>query len=171
MRFAAFDIETTSLEGSYGRLLCACFKFFDEDEVRTIVAPKLKDEAKALREIAKTVEEAHVLVGWNSKHFDWRFLEQRAIVLGTPSLPAKLHLDLIHHHRHYFRSRGHSLDGVAKDLKLSAQKYDVPASAWLAAADGDRNALDEIVKHCEQDVIITEEAHWKLAPYIRNISR
>ena len=43
MRFAAMDIETTGLEASYGRLLCCCFKFTDEDKVRTVRAARYRN--------------------------------------------------------------------------------------------------------------------------------
>lgn len=171
MRFASFDIETTNLRGSYGRLLCCCFKFFDERKVRTVIVESARTEGKSLEEIAKHIEEAHVLVGWNSQRFDMRFLRQRAITLGTRPMPDRLHLDLLPHHRYYFNSAGHSLRAVGIDLRCKASKYEVAPEAWVLAANGDKDSLMEIVKHCEEDVKLTEEVHWKLAPYIRNIHR
>lgn len=171
MRFAAFDIETGALEASYGRLLCCCFKFFDEPNVRSVVVPHLRDEPRALREISSIMREANVLVSWNGKRFDVPFLNAMCLARRRDPMPVGLHLDLLPHHRHYFRTRGHRLDGVQKDLATPSAKHDVPASDWKLALDGNAAALRRIVKHCEHDVRITQEVCMRMAPYIKNITR
>lgn len=173
LRIATFDIETTSLEASYGRLLCACFKFSDERKVRTVRARRYKDEPRALEQVAALWDKADVIVSWNGKLFDARFVNARLMIRRcTPPIldPSKKHLDLLYNSRR-LRTRGHRLDGIAKDLQLKRQKYDVEAEAWIKAADGDRESFERIAKHCELDVRITEDALDRLRPYIIRITR
>lgn len=171
MRLAIFDIETTALEGSYGRFLCACLKFLDEKKVRVVEAPTVRSERRALIELEKHLNDANCIVTWNGKMFDWRFVNQRRMVLGLPPLMKKMHLDWYHVHRHHCRSRGHKQMYVAADLGCEAVKFEPGAAAWVAAADGDEKAFAKIVRHCRYDVLQLEEIHWKLCPFLVSIHR
>lgn len=177
-RFATFDIETTQLEASYGRLLCACFKFFDEDKVRTIRAPRYKDEPKALAAVATLWNEADVIIHWNGKLFDVPFINAR-LMIRRKELPKGVDPILDPTKKvidgrwisSKLRTRGNSLDGMAKDMQATHQKYDVAAENWIRAADGDKESFERIVKHCEEDVKITQEVITILKPYIVRIQR
>lgn len=169
MRVAIFDIETTSLNGSYGRLLCAGVKFLDEPKVRMVEALKMKQERAAHVKLGKILDEANIIVGWNSKDFDFRFLQQRRAVLGLAPLRRPMHIDLMWIHKYHLRSAGHSLKRAGEDLGCKANKYEVPVTRWAEAAEGDELAAREIVVHCEKDCRLTEELYWKLCPYIKNI--
>ena len=176
-RFAAFDIETTSLDATYGRVLCACFKFSDEDKVHTFRANRYQDEPRLLEQIHKMYESVDVVTTWNGKRFDIPFVNARLMIRRdehkiAPAIlkPGIKHLDLMYQCAK-LRTRGNRMDGAAKDLKLIAQKHDVAGEFWVRAAGGDKAALDEIVKHCEIDVRITEELMGEYRPYIINITR
>ena len=176
MRIATFDIETTQLDATYGRILCACFKFTDEDQVRTVKAPRYKDEPRALAKIVEIYNKADIFVTWNGKMFDVPFVNARLMIRRNdddrlPSIldPKKFHIDLMWMCKK-LRTRGSRMDGAAKDLRTRHQKYDVPGEDWIRAADGDRDALDRIVRHCEFDVEITEDLLDRFRPYLRRIT-
>ena len=171
MRFAAMDIEATRLDATLGRLLCCCFKFFDEDKVRTIIVRKLANEKKAVQKILDTLKEVDILVTWNGKHYDVPFLNACCLAYRLEPVPSKLHLDLLPHHRYYFRTLGHSLDASSAHAQLLNRKYHTPMNLWRSAAEGDKESIAEVIKHCEQDVRVTEEMCRIMAPYIRNITR
>lgn len=178
MRLASFDIETTALDATYGRILCACFKFDDEEKIKTVAARRYKDEPKCLAQIVKWYESADIVVTWNGKLFDIPFVNARLMIRRKdtdkdcpPILnPNKMQIDG-RWINNKLRTRGNRLDGAAKDLAIIHQKYDLRGETWVQAADGDRNALAEIVKHCEEDVLITEEVIGVLKPYIIRITK
>lgn len=171
LRFAAFDIETTALEGSFGRLVCACFKFNDEDKPRTVSVRKYRNEPNALTLIKSWYNEADVIYGWNSKLFDVPFVNARLMHHGhMPLTPSKMHKDLMYEAKK-MRLRGARLENVSKDLRTEVHKYDVPAWRWTLAAEGDVASIAEIVKHCEMDVLLTEEMFSRLRPLIINLTR
>lgn len=171
---AVFDIETTSLEGSFGRLLCACFKFSHEASVRSVKCRQLRSEQRALREFVSHWNDADIVVGWNSKRFDQRFINARLLHYGMPTLASKMHIDLMWLWRHYVRSRGSSLDGTIKDLQIDTRKFDVEAHHWVEAAQEGTNSVEsfeKILKHCEHDVIATEQVLCKIKPMVQRITK
>jgi len=162
MRLAVFDIETTALEGSYGRMLCACLKFLDEKTIRVVEARTANNERKALQQLEKHLSDAHVIITWNGRQFDWRFMNQRRMVHNLKPLPKMMHIDWLHVQKHHCRSRGHRQMFVAQDLGCKVNKFEPGAAAWVAAETGNAKAFNDIVRHCRQDVLQLEELHWKL---------
>jgi len=170
VRIAMLDIETTGLEASFGRLVCVCFKFTDEEKPRTIKVRYYRNEAKALETITKFYNEADIVCTWNGKLFDIPFLNGRLMHHGMAPLDPKMHMDLMYQARK-LRLRGSRLDNVSKDFHTNTRKYDVPAWRWTLAAEGDIKSIDEIVTHCELDVLLTEEMMQYLKPLIVRFTR
>jgi len=180
-RMATWDIECTSLDATYGRILCVCFKFLDEDKVRTVTAPRYKDEPKLLKTVMKWWDDCDVAIDWNGKLFDVPFVNARLLLrrndmkkilpkATVPLLdPKKKHIDGRWINAK-LRTRGNRLDGAAKDFDVKHQKYDVRGEEWIKAADGDKAALAKIVKHCELDVKITEDVIKILKPLIIRVT-
>lgn len=171
LRTMCFDIECTSLDASYGRILCVCAKFDDEKSPRTLSAPLLKDEKALLRAFSSWWAEADIVAGWNSKLFDVAFLNARRMFHRLlPLDPSKKHIDLLFQSKK-LRFRGNRLDGVSKDLRTKCKKYDVPAYRWVEAAEGQPLAQSLIIKHCQLDVLLTEEMLLRLKPLLVHITR
>jgi uncharacterized protein YprB with RNaseH-like and TPR domain len=177
MRIAAFDIETTGLDASYGRFLCACFKFLDDPKVKTVRARRYKDEPRALAQLVKIYNKADIIVTWNGKLFDIPFVNARLMVRRkehdvAPAVldPGKKHVDL-RWMSAKLRTRGNRLDGASRDLGAKFAKYTVGAEGWIKAADGHVESFDKIVHHCELDVMLTEEMFEILKPYVVRITR
>ena len=171
MRISTFDIESTALDASYGRILCACFKFDDEKKPRSYSAPRLDDEITVLGGIRVSWDECDVVVTWNGKLFDVPMVNARLMYYRMPILdPKKMHVDLLYQSKK-LRFRGNRMDFVSKDLRTKTRKFDVPAEDWVKAADGQEASLMRIVKHCELDVLLTEELMERLKPLIVHITR
>lgn len=176
IRIATFDIETSNLAASYGRLLGACFKFDDEDFVWEIDALRYKDEPAALEAIFDLYEAADVVVTWNGKMFDLpftnaRLMKRRHEVRRKPILdPGKKHVDLMYMFKK-LRTAGNRLSLCGAELQLARQKYDVDPEVWVRAIDGSRAALDEIMRHCHLDVLMTMDAVQALRDYIVRVTR
>lgn len=166
-----FDIEATSLNASYGRVLCACFKFQDEKKIRTVEAFRKADEKAALLEIRDHLEDAQIIVTWYGKMYDIPMITARMMRHGIKPPALKMHIDLKFIHAHRCATQGHRLENVAKDLALKFQKYEVEAEAWQAATDGDRPSFNRIVKHCQQDVLITEEVLDRMKHLLVHVTR
>ena len=176
MNIVSFDIETVGghFEASYGRILCMSYVYnHAPDKVYTIHARTLKDELQALKDIASVVRDADILVSWNGKMFDFPFIQARMFQRLKKMIPKEKHLDLYHVARHHFKLRGYRLDFFAKDMRMEHQKYEVPAWRWVQAMESETypKSYKEIVKHCEQDVRMTNEALELLRPFIVRVNK
>jgi len=171
MRIAAFDIETTGFSSTYNRLVCACFKFSDEDKVRSKSALLSKDEGPLLTWIVKNYDRADVIVTWNGKLFDVYFVNGRLFQTKRPPLDSKkMHRDLLYDARR-LRMTSCKMDHVAENMQTDHQKYHVPAREWIKAAEGNVKSHALIRKHCENDVLITEELFERFLPMIPRLTR
>jgi uncharacterized protein YprB with RNaseH-like and TPR domain len=152
-------------------MVCASIKFHDEDKVRTVYCRWYRQEKKMLEKIQKWWDKLDVVVTVNGKMFDLPFVNARMMHHGLlPLHPEKMHVDLRWQGKK-LRFRGASLDGMAKDLRLINQKYDLPAWRWVLAAEGDMDSIKEIIKHCERDVRMTEELFNRLKPVLVRITK
>ena len=83
----------------------------------------------------------------------------------------KLHIDLLNVARRILRTNNRRLDTVVNFLEVEEKKTAIDPKYWRWAMLGDSGAMDEVVKHCVQDVLALECVHQRLAPYIKNVRR
>jgi len=180
LRIAAFDIETSGLEGDWASILCASFKPIHEvdnpDDVYTLsrrVRSKdpFDDGALAVK-IRDEIRKYNIIVTWNGKLFDIPFVNSRLLKVGQEACNPQMHLDIMWYAGgSSARLASRKLENVAKFFKVPTHKHDVPPEVLIASRSGDPDALKEVIKHCENDVKMTSEVYWKLLPGVRNIHR
>lgn len=170
-RIAAFDIETTSLNATYGRLLCACFKFNDHPEVITVEARRMADERRAIKQIRELWDMADIVATWNGKRFDLPFINALLMYYNLkPLTHQRMHKDLLYEQRK-LRFCGARLDNASQDLRVEYSKFHCPSRAWPKAADGDEVAFNQIAYHCKLDVLLTEAMYMRLKPMFLRITK
>lgn len=174
-RILIFDIEcyTHDFSADKGYLLCIGYKWLGEKKVGMIQPKDLvkfrkdpTDDRAMCEEFLKLVEEADVVVGWNSKGFDWRFLQTRLLKWKLGALPPVPHCDLLMTSRANTKMR-RTLDNTGKFFGLKNQKIPLDMNVWMSAGRGNPEALKDIIDHCEADVLMTEEAYHIFAPLSR----
>ena len=176
---AFFDLETTNLKANFGRILCASVadmygnvRTFRIDEPPFQRARRRDDSALAAG-LRDYLEQFDVLIGWYSKMFDVPYLNTR-LLIGNER---PLRMDIMHVDPIYKAGQGsmalHSkrLDAVAKTFRLPVQKTSLDPEIWNDAADGDREAMNYVVEHCEADVLVLRYVFHILKPLIRIVHR
>lgn len=180
MKIVAFDIESSGLSGDWASILCASFCPIQSDgsigEVKTLsrtIRPKDPADDKALaKKIKEELDKYNIIVTWNGKMFDIPFLNARLLQAGYDAYSAQMHLDVMYFARQgQLRLASSKLDNVSQFFRTKTRKYDVDHETLQASRAGDKKALQEVIKHCEEDVRILSEVYWKLTPLIRNIHR
>lgn len=170
-----FDIEcyTHDFSADKGYLLCIGYKWLGERKVGMIQPNDLKkfredptNDRQMCAEFLKLVEEADVVVGWNSRSFDWRFLQTRILKWKLGCLPPVPHCDLLLTSRSNTKMR-RTLENTGEFFGLKNQKIKLDMNVWMAAGRGEAKALQDIIDHCEADVLMTEEAYHLFAPLSR----
>src|SRR5205814_10567068 len=98
-RIATYDIEATNLKPNVGRILCCYFKPLGEEPYgfnaheRGFFKPDVCDDGDLSAAIRDELEKYDIIVGWNSKNFDTKFINSRCIRVGERTKVAQYQLD------------------------------------------------------------------------------
>ncbi len=118
-----------------------------------------------LEELHKLMDEADVLVGWNSaafdhKHINREFLENKM----APPSPVK-DLDLMSITKANFQFPSNKLDYVAQKLEVGAKVKHSGFKLWIDCMAGDDKAWKEMRKYQIQDVNLLIDLYELLLPW------
>jgi uncharacterized protein YprB with RNaseH-like and TPR domain len=173
MKCLIWDIETYGMNfnADAGFIMVISWKWAGEKQVHTITrenpakwSRKIFDDADICRQFAKVFNEADMHVTWNGTRFDVPFLQTRMLKHRLGYLPPVPHEDGLRTARHALKMR-RSLDNVQKFFGLATKKEDMNLEkVWMPAAMGNPTALKQVIKRCESDVKLLEEAYNLLAP-------
>lgn len=177
-RIGFYDFETTDLKANFGRILgfVAVDQFGDAtilraDEARFAGRNK-RDDSKIAAAARDILESFDILVSWNGKRFDNRFLNGRLVLANERPLRGDLmHVDALPISRHYFAWHSHRLDAVAKTLRLGNQKTPLDPDTWEAAKDLESWAMDYVIEHCVADCMVLRETFWRYRRIIKVVHR
>jgi uncharacterized protein YprB with RNaseH-like and TPR domain len=180
MKTLFLDIETTPLQvytwGLFDQnisidqiiksteMLCFGARWLGDKKV--IFKSAHHDGKKAmLEELHKLMDEADVLVGWNSaafdhKHINREFLENKM----APPSPTK-DLDLMSITKANFLFPSNKLDYVAQKLEVGAKVKHSGFRLWIDCMNGDDKAWKEMKKYQIQDVNLLVELYDILLPW------
>lgn len=163
---ATFDIETTNLHADFGVILCAVIKASDKnarpvvlrgDDVNPHWKTRRSDDKELVKAIRDELDQYDVLIAHNGLKFDIPFIRTRLAKWGLKGLPDKKLVDPVQLARNKLRMSWNGLDRVAEFLRVNS-KSEVTGDMWLRASlDGDRKAMNYIVKHCIEDVRTLEK--------------
>ena len=140
-----------------------------------IPGDEIVDDSKLVVAIRDELESADIIVSWNGILYDVPMLNARLQVAGeriyhNKTWPKGAHLDLMYYATgSAIRIGSKKLDNVAKFFKLSNQKTPLDGKTWQRAAVGDRGAMNEVVEHCEADVMVLRDTFPILAAHVKKL--
>lgn len=118
-----------------------------------------------LDELHKLMDEADVLVGWNSAAFDHKHINREFLENGMqPPSPVK-DLDLMSVTKANFQFPSNKLDYVAQRLGVGAKVKHSGFSLWIRCMEGDTKAWAEMKKYQVQDVNLLIDLYYELLPW------
>ena len=118
-----------------------------------------------LEELHKLMEEADVLVGWNSAAFDHKHINREFLENGmVPPSPVK-DLDLMSVVKANFQFPSNKLDYVAQKLGVGAKVKHSGFKLWINCMAGDPKAWAEMKKYQIQDVNLLIDLYDILLPW------
>ncbi len=114
------------------------------------------------------MEEADVLVGWNSQAFDSKHIKREFVENGyLPPSPYK-ELDLMRVVRSQFKFPSNKLDYVSQKLGVGAKVKHSGFDLWTQCMAGDKKAWKEMKEYQIQDVNLLIDLYEILKPWIKN---
>jgi hypothetical protein len=121
-----------------------------------------------LDELHKIMNQADVLIGWNSAAFDSKHIKREFIENGyLPPSPWK-ELDLMRVVKAQFKFPSNKLDYVAQKLGVGAKVSHSGFQLWLDCMAGNNKAWQEMKTYQIQDVNLLVDLYDILLPWINN---
>lgn len=169
-----FDIEATHLKPNVGRILCCSFKplggevYTFHGHQKPFMKPDVYDDTALATAIRDELESYDIIVGWNSKGFDTKFINSRLIRSGERTKKAQYQIDGMWSWRSKFNAWS-GLDSAQKFARpdASTEKTTIAWEQWMRALGWNKAlreaAMAEIVDHCEKDVVVLEEVYRLIA--------
>ena len=150
---------------THKEIICISYKWQYEDEVHTL--DWRNGEKAMLKEFIKVMGKADELVGHNSDRFDIKELRTRCINFGVLMFPNYRTLDTLKKSRQYFNFASNKLDYIGKYLNVGKKLDHEGFDLWIKVVEQkDPEALERMIKYCEQDVILLSDVFHVLSPFI-----
>ena len=146
------------------KVICISYKWAHEDKVKSL-RWNWQDDRKMLEDFSKIIESADEVVTQNGDAFDIKWLRTRCLVHGI-KFPVKLNsIDTLKMARNSFNFNSNKLDYMGNFLG-QGEKIKTDFSLWTRIIlHGNEKALDEMVKYCNQDVILLEKVYDQLKDF------
>jgi len=123
------------------------------------------DDTYVLREFAKVLAQADVIVAHNGDAFDYRYLKTRMLIKGLEVPPPVTSVDTYKIVKSNFKFNANRLDYVGKILGVGGKKS-TPKGLWLDVLRGSKKAIQTMVDYNKRDVTLLKDVFLKLIPYI-----
>lgn len=173
------DIETTDLSADRGVILCACYESSNKPGV---VETLRNDEINArdwnrgirgndkelVKRLRKLIHSHDVIVAHNGHKFDLPFIRTRGLRWKLKPLKEPKTVDPLQIAWRKFRLRSNSLGAISSYLGIRDRKTPLDLAVWARAMlNGDRKAMDLIVKHCVADIKVLSGVLPHVKPFIK----
>ena len=145
-------------------IICISWKWEDEDKVYSLSWNK-GDDKEMLEKFAEVMNSADIVVTHNGDNFDIRWIRARCMYHGIKISPKFNSIDTLKLARAQFRLNSNKLNYIAQFLGLGS-KIETNYNLWKdICLSHDKDALDKMVKYCENDVILLEKVYKALREY------
>ena len=124
-----------------------------------------------LEELHKLMEEADILVGWNSASFDHKHIKREFLQAGMEPPSTVKDLDLMSVVKSNFQFPSNKLDYVAQTLGVGAKVKHSGFDLWIGCMEGDKKSWAEMKRYQIQDVQLLEDLYQVLLPWLPGATR
>lgn len=155
-------------------LLSISYAFNDEDPVGFKLSPeevKNQDDLTLIVNMIEAIEQADVIVGYNSKNFDLKIINTRALFWGLDPVKPTKHIDLYEQVKKTFRFPSNSLGNVSAYLQLEGKLINEPG-LWRRCLEHwnleeCERALEDMLKYNKQDIVATRDLHYRIRGWFK----
>lgn len=124
------------------------------------------DDKRIVTSLWKVLDDADIVIGHYSDHFDIPMLNSRAVINGLAPYTPITSIDTKAIASRNFRFPSNKLDALGSYFGVG-QKIKTEFSLWRRCIMGDVIAIDEMCTYNKQDVVLLEEVYLKLRPWTK----
>lgn len=119
-------------------------------------------EKRLITRAAELLDEADVVIGWNSKRFDVRWIQAQLARVGRKRVSPFTNVDLMLSARRFFKLPSYKLDYVAQFLGVGRKVKTGGFDLWAEVMDGDPAARRRMRAYNIGDTTITDAVYTRL---------
>jgi len=181
MKILLLDIETTPLKVytwglwdqniginqiiEHTEMMCFGAKWLGKKQV-TFKSSHHHGKQEMLEALHEMMNEADILVGWNSAAFDHKHIRREFLEAGLAPPSETKDLDLMSVVKANFLFPSNKLDYVAQKLGVGAKVKHSGFQLWIDCMAGDDKAWREMKKYQIQDVELLDNLYNVLLPWL-----
>ena len=157
----------------YSHILTCSYAFNDGTPVGVKLSPEdvqNEDDLTAVVDMVLAINHADVIVTFNGKKFDLKYLKTRMLKWGLPPLKPVKHIDLFEQAKRHFRFPSNSVDNICKYLGFSQLKIKTDFDLWKRCLSTNDNissiALEEMNIYCKGDIEVTRNLHKQMSGWV-----
>lgn len=186
LKVGVYDIETTGLYADFGYVLSIAIKDIDTGEIKSFRLDetdwyKRKEcwnnieywdaiDIELIDKFSQEFNQYNLMITYNGKMFDNKFLDTRILRLGLPTLNKSVkHLDMVWVARQVLKTRSKKMDAVKNFLNIDDQPDSHEWAQWRMAAAGVKEGFDFVEQHNIKDVEQLHEIVSKMKDHIKYI--
>ena len=152
------------------RIITVAWKWYGENKVYDLEWDENQDDRTLMEKFLKVYNDADVVIGFNNKNFDDRFVNARAL---KHNLFVNTHLrsfDIMKQAKRLFRLPSYAMNYIAAYTGVATKYNHSGIEMWekiqYGEAEEARKALDEMIHYNRQDITVTEEVYVRLRKYM-----
>lgn len=181
MKILLLDIETTPMQVytwglwdqniginqiiKHTEMMCFGAKWLGKKKV-TFKSVHHHGKEDMLQTLHQMMDEADILVGWNSAAFDHKHIRREFLEAGLEPPSETKDLDLMSIVKANFLFPSNKLDYVAQKLGVGAKVKHSGFELWIECMDGNDRAWREMRKYQIQDVELLDRLYDVLLPWL-----
>lgn len=123
------------------------------------------NDKELVRRICDILKQADFIIAHYGDKFDMRMIRARAVINGLKSPPPVAQIDTYKLCKKHFNLNANRLDYLGKVLGLG-RKIPMRWENWQRCAEGDKEAIKEMLKYNKQDVELLEKVFLHIQPHV-----
>ncbi len=150
------------------KIICISWKWENEDKIHNLSWDDDMCDKQMIEEFISVLNKADEIVGHNSDRFDIKWIRTRAMYHRLPMNAHYRSLDTLKKAKAHFNLPNNRLDTIAQFLKVGAKVKHEGLPMWQKVQDNDRDALKDMIKYCNGDILILEDCFFVMQNYIKH---
>lgn len=147
----------------FPKIICISWKWNDSDEVHTVHWGDAQDDKFLLEVFIKELNKADAICAHNGDNFDLPWIRARALYHKLPMYPKYNTIDTLKIARYNHKFPSNRLDDLGDYLQIG-RKIKTDRQLWVdTVCNGSQEALEKMIKYCEQDVFLLEDVYNELS--------
>lgn len=162
------NIQDNQVEVDWFMLTWAC-KDLNGKSYGAKLTPKealKEDDSRIVKSLWQVLNDADIVIGHNFDRFDRKKINTRFLLHGLPLPSSYTIIDTVKVARKQFGFHSNKLDFIAQQLGVGSKLLHEGFEMWRKCMNGDKEALDNMLKYNLVDVEINEKVYKKLLPFI-----